>query len=61
MVVFSLRSIDDHFAVVSYARMDPAGLGERPDAGRLRARLRKMVAKKPREISGIPRRMDMVT
>lgn len=42
---FSLRSADDHFAVVSYARMDPARLGERPDAGRLRARLRKMVAK----------------
>jgi predicted Zn-dependent protease len=42
---FSLRSSDDRFAVVSYARMDPSGLGERPDPGRFTARLHKMVAK----------------
>ena len=42
---FSLRSSNDHFAVVSYARMDPAVLGGRPDAERLRTRLRKMVMK----------------
>jgi predicted Zn-dependent protease len=42
---FSLRSDDDHFAVVSYARMDPARLGGRADAERLKTRLRKMVAK----------------
>jgi predicted Zn-dependent protease len=43
--VFSLRSHDQHFAVVSYARMDPARLRKEPDAGRLETRLRKMVAK----------------
>ena len=42
---FSLRSGDDHVAVVSYARLDPVTLGEPPDAERLRSRLRKMVAK----------------
>jgi predicted Zn-dependent protease len=42
---FSLRSSEDHFAVVSYARMDPVRLGGRPDAVRLTTRLRKMVAK----------------
>jgi predicted Zn-dependent protease len=42
---FSLRNHDDHFAVVSYARMDPAWLRERPDAERLRSRLQKMIAK----------------
>jgi predicted Zn-dependent protease len=42
---FSLRNIDDHFAIVSYARMDPAWLRERPDAERLRTRLQKMIAK----------------
>ena len=42
---FSLRSQEDHFAVVSYARMDPARLGGRSDAERLKTRLRKMVAK----------------
>jgi hypothetical protein len=42
---FSLRSEEDHFAVVSYARMDPARLGGRTDAERLKTRLRKMVAK----------------
>ena len=45
LFTFSLRSSDDHFAVVSYARMDPARLGRPPDAERLKARLRKMVAK----------------
>jgi predicted Zn-dependent protease len=43
--VFSLRGDDEHFAVVSYARMDPARLGDRPDEGLLRARLRKMITK----------------
>ena len=42
---FSLRSSDEHFAVVSYARMDPSSLGEQPDPGRFTARLHKMVAK----------------
>ena len=42
---FSLRSEDNRFAVVSYARMDPAALDGRPDAERLSARLRKMVLK----------------
>jgi predicted Zn-dependent protease len=42
---FSLRSDDEHFAVVSYARMDPSSLGARPDPGRFTARLHKMVAK----------------
>lgn len=42
---FSLRSPDNHFAVVSYARMNPVSLGEFPDDERLRARLRKMVTK----------------
>jgi predicted Zn-dependent protease len=42
---FSLRSSDEHVAVVSYARMDPSSLGARPDPGRFTARLHKMVAK----------------
>jgi predicted Zn-dependent protease len=44
LFTFSLRSEDNHVAVVSYARMDPAALGEPPDDARLAARLRKMVA-----------------
>jgi predicted Zn-dependent protease len=42
---FSLRSSDGRMAVVSYARMDPAKLGGRPDEALLRTRLRKMVTK----------------
>jgi predicted Zn-dependent protease len=42
---FSWRSDDDHMAVVSYARMDPAALGLSPDPGLLRSRVTKMVAK----------------
>ena len=42
---FSLRSGDRRFAVVSYARMDPYNLGQRPDYALLRQRLRKMIAK----------------
>jgi predicted Zn-dependent protease len=42
---FSLRSSDQRFAVVSYARMDPASLGARPDDALLRSRLRKMITK----------------
>ena len=42
---FSLRSGDRRFAVVSYARMDPYHLGQRPDDALLRQRLRKMMAK----------------
>jgi predicted Zn-dependent protease len=45
LFTFSLRNSDDHFAVVSYARMDPARLGEPRDEDRLTTRLRKMVAK----------------
>jgi predicted Zn-dependent protease len=42
---FSLRSSDRRFAVVSYARMDPAYFGQPPDEHQLQGRLRKMVAK----------------
>jgi predicted Zn-dependent protease len=42
---FSLRSSDERLAVVSYARMDPAKLGDRPDEALLRTRLRKMITK----------------
>ena len=42
---FSLRSGDQRFAVVSYARMDPSNLVQRPDYILLRQRLRKMIAK----------------
>ena len=42
---FSLRSPDAHFAVVSYARMDPANLGDPPNTDLLRLRLQKMIAK----------------
>jgi len=42
---FSLRSGDRRFAIVSYARMDPYNLGQRPDYTLLRQRLRKMIAK----------------
>lgn len=42
---FSWRSDDDHMAVVSYARMDPAALGRSPDPDMLRSRVTKMVAK----------------
>jgi predicted Zn-dependent protease len=42
---FSLRDHDDRFAVVSYARMNPANLGDPADEGLLRSRLRKMVMK----------------
>ena len=42
---FSWRSDDEHMAVVSYARMDPAVLGLSPDPDMLRSRVTKMVAK----------------
>jgi predicted Zn-dependent protease len=42
---FSLRNSDDHVAVVSYARMNPANLGDPPNGELLRSRLRKMVTK----------------
>ena len=42
---FSTRSPDRRFAVVSYARMDPANLGAVPHEILLRSRLRKMVTK----------------
>jgi predicted Zn-dependent protease len=42
---FSLRDHDDRFAVVSYARMNPANLGDPAGEGLLRSRLRKMVMK----------------
>jgi predicted Zn-dependent protease len=42
---FSLRSADQRLAVISYARMDPANLGDVPDTTLLRSRLRKMVTK----------------
>ena len=42
---FSMRNTDRHFAVVSYARMDPANLGEPPNDELLRSRLRKMITK----------------
>ncbi len=42
---FSLRSPDRHFAVVSYARMNPANFGERPNDVLLRTRLQKMIAR----------------
>jgi len=42
---FSWRSDDEHMAVVSYARMDPAALGLSPDPDMLRSRVTKMVAK----------------
>ena len=42
---FSLRSNENSVAVVSYARMDPAYLGNTPDEELLRSRLRKMVIK----------------
>lgn len=42
---FSWRSDDEHIAVVSYARMNPAALGLSPDPDMLRSRVTKMVAK----------------
>lgn len=42
---FSLRSNENSVAVVSYARMDPAYLGNGPEEELLRSRLRKMVIK----------------
>jgi predicted Zn-dependent protease len=42
---FSMRTADRRLAVVSYARMDPAHLGDVPDTALLRSRLRKMVTK----------------
>jgi len=42
---FSWRSDDEHMAVVSYARMDPAVFGLSPDPDMLRSRVTKMVAK----------------
>jgi predicted Zn-dependent protease len=42
---FSLRADGERFAVVSYARMDPANFGDRADEELLMSRLRKMVAK----------------
>ena len=42
---FSTRTADRRFAVVSYARMDPANLGDAPNDTLLRSRLRKMVTK----------------
>ena len=42
---FSLRSTDRRFGIVSYARMDPAALGEPPSQDLLRSRLRKMLTK----------------
>ena len=42
---FSLRSNENSVAVVSYARMDPAYLGNTPEEELLRSRLRKMVIK----------------
>ena len=42
---FSLRSRDQRVAVVSYARMDPAKLGQVQDATLLESRLRKMISK----------------
>src|SRR5262249_39927070 len=42
---FSWRSDDNHMAVVSYARMDPAALGLPPDPDMLSSRVMKMVAK----------------
>lgn len=41
---FSLRSSENRFAVVSYARMDPSNFGARGSDELLRSRLRKMVA-----------------
>ena len=41
----SLRSNENTIAVVSYARMDPANLGNTPDEELLRSRLRKMIFK----------------
>jgi predicted Zn-dependent protease len=41
----SLRSNENTIAVVSYARMDPANLGNTPDEELLRSRLRKMIVK----------------
>jgi predicted Zn-dependent protease len=42
---FSVRSPDRRFAIVSYARMDPAQLGDRPNEDQLRSRLRKMITR----------------
>ena len=42
---FSLRSPDRRFGVVSYARMDPAVLGDSPSEDLMRSRLRKMITK----------------
>jgi predicted Zn-dependent protease len=42
---FSVRSPDRRFAIVSYARMDPAHLGDPPNEDQLRSRLRKMITK----------------
>jgi predicted Zn-dependent protease len=42
---YSLRSHEDHFAVVSYARLDPAQLGPPASDELLRSRLRKMLGK----------------
>jgi predicted Zn-dependent protease len=42
---FSVRSPDRRFAIVSYARMDPAHLGDPPSEDQLRSRLRKMITK----------------
>ena len=42
---FSLRSRDQRFAVVSYARMNPAALGAAPNEELMSSRLRKMIAK----------------
>lgn len=42
---FSLRSPDRRFGIVSYARMDPANLGDPPSEDLMRSRLRKMITK----------------
>ena len=42
---YSLRSHEDHFAVVSYARLDPAQLGPPASDELLQSRLRKMLIK----------------
>ena len=42
---FSRRSQDRRFGIVSYARMDPAHLGDPPDENLLRTRLRKMITR----------------
>ena len=42
---FGVRDADNRVGIVSYARMDPAHLGEAPDEQRLRSRLRKMLTK----------------